>query len=100
MTTDYAKYGPRLAELARELLRTKDVDAWIGAYCALCAEVVPGEVDNIGEVSERFAGAALKLLTPAERVHFAALLMSTSDLVGRLRTKIREIKAQKGTVVS
>lgn len=95
MSTDYRKYGPRLVEIVREFLRTKDAEVWMNAYCALCAEAVPERVDDIGSVAESFAASAMDLLTSAERVHFAQLLLGTPNLVNQLRAKMQEIKAQK-----
>ena len=95
MSVDYRKYGPRLAEISREFLRTKDAEVWMDAYCALCAEAVPDRVDDIGSVAESFAAGAMDLLTSAERVKFAQLLLGTPNLVNRLRTKMQEIKARK-----
>lgn len=96
MSVDYRKYGPRLVELVRELLRTKDIEVWMDAYCALCAEAVPGRVDDIGSVAEEFAASAMDLLTSAERVRFAQILLGTPKLVDRLRAKMQAIKAQRG----
>lgn len=95
MSVDFYKYGPRLVEIIREFLRTKDAETWINAYCALCAEAVPGRMDDIGGVAESFAAGAMDLLTSGERVRFAQLLLDIPNLVNRLRTKIQEIKAQK-----
>lgn len=95
MSVDYRKYGPRLVDLVREFLRTKDVEVWMNAYCALCAEAVPERIDDIGGAAESFATAAMNLLTSEERVRFAQLLLGTPNLVNRLHTKMQEIKAQK-----
>lgn len=96
MSTNYEQYAPRLAEIIRELLRTTDVEAWMDAYCALCAEAVPGEVDDIDGVARHFALPAMKALSISERVRFTQILLGTPDLIARLRAKIQAIKAQKG----
>lgn len=95
MNAGYRKYGPRLVELVREFLHTKDAEVWMNAYCALCAEAVPERIDDIGGAAEHFATAAMDLLTSEERVRFAQLLLGIPNLVNRLHAKMQEIKAQK-----
>lgn len=96
MNAEFRKYSPRLVEIIREFLRTEGAEAWINAFCALCAEAVPDHVDDIGSAAESFAAGAMGLLTSDERVRFAQLLLDIPDLVNQLRAKIQEIKAQKG----
>lgn len=98
MKQDFEKYGSRLVEITREFLRAKNVEAWMDAYCAVCAEAVPGRVDNAVVIAQQMSAITMGRLSSTERVQFASALMSVPDLIGQLQAKIYAIKVQRGAL--